>query len=172
MTYKSRVVKRWFRRIFFGLAVIACLSLCATAEAYYWDVDDVDHSSGVWENLWGYFTDYSVAIDDELAAFTLGGDVFVGWYLIDTAGEYGWVDVWATNGTVVYFLVWDVSESEEISLGSNYTISDAQVFPGGGPTQHNLGTVPEPPGIILLIVSLGFIGYFFFRPRFSFVRNT
>ena len=165
-------MKRWFRRIFFGLAVIACLSLCATAEAYYWDVDDVDHSSGVWENLWGYFTDYSVAIDDELAAFTLGGDVFVGWYLIDTAGEYGWVDVWATNGTVVYFLVWDVSESEEISLGSNYTISDAQVFPGGGPTQHNLGTVPEPPGIILLIVSLGFIGYFFFRPRFSFVRNT
>ena len=151
---------------------IACFSVCTSAEAYHWNPDNVDESAGVYENLWGYFSGISVAVNDELAAFTLAGDVFVGWFLISTADQYGFMDVWATNTTVVYFLVWDASEARQIRFLPNYVISNAQAPPGGGPTQHNLGAVPEPPGIILLIFSLGLIWYFFFRPKSPATRHS
>lgn len=155
---------RWF---VVGLACIVCLALCSSAEAYYWGPGQVDQSAGVYENLWGYFFGYSVDVNDEITAFTLSGNVLVGWFLISTAGQYGWMDTWAANGTAIYFLVWDASVGQEVSFLANYTISDALAPPGGGPTQHDLGAVPEPPGIILLIISVCLVWYFYFRPKFA-----
>ena len=148
-----------------AIAAASLLVLCSTAMC-----DDpwgpVDTSAGVFESLYGDFTGYPVTTDDVLGAFW--GATLIGRSAVLFDGStyyYPLMPVWAPTGTLITFRIWDESAGvAQIALPS-YTTQNTAPPPGGPAYRHDLeneGSVPEPPTIVILSLSIALIIFFYF----------
>jgi len=142
------------------------LSLCSAADAWHWTPPT---ATNYWETLWGYLTGFTTLdAGDEVAAFRVSDDDIAGISAITYDPVMGYMYSLSAYGDNtapfdVYFLVWD--GSTEFNTTPGFTVHPAY-DPGSGPTQRDLGnngSIPEPPTILILCLSVFLVMLFLHR---------
>ncbi len=141
---------------------------CSSADAWHWTPPT---ATNYWEMVWGYLTGFTTLdAGDEVAAFRVSNNDIVGISTITYDPFMGYMYSMSAYGDNtasfdVYLLVWD--GSTEFNTTPGFTVHPAY-DPGSGPTQRDLGnngSIPEPPTILILCLSVFLVGLFLLRKR-------